>query len=86
MQGNREGRAKTFPKTFPTFRASTKCREIGKARQRLSLRLEPALNEGNREGRAKTFPTFRARTKCREIGKVGRRLSLRLEPALNVGK
>jgi len=27
MKGNREGKAKTFP----TFRASTKCREIGKA-------------------------------------------------------
>ena len=79
MQGNREGGAKTFP----TFRASIKCREIEKARRRLSLRLGP---EGNREGRAKTFPTFRASTKCREIGKVGRRLSLRLEPALNVGK
>jgi len=58
MQGNREGRAKTFlclgpegnkegrAKTFPTFRASTKCREIGKAGRRLSLRLEPALNVG----------------------------------------
>ena len=58
MQGNREGGAKTFlrlgpegnregrAKTFPTFRASTKCKEIGKARQRLSLRLEPALNAG----------------------------------------
>jgi len=42
MQGNREGRAKTFT----TFRASNKCREIGKARQRLSLPLEPALNAG----------------------------------------
>jgi len=27
MQGNRESKVKTFP----TFRASTKCREIGKA-------------------------------------------------------
>jgi len=42
MQGNREGRAKTFP----TFVVSTKCREIGKAGQRFSLRLEPALNVG----------------------------------------
>jgi len=58
MHGNREGVAKTFlrlgpegkkegrAKTFPTFRASTKCREIGKGRQRLSLRLGPALNVG----------------------------------------
>ena len=41
MQGNREGEAKTFlrlgpvgnregrAKSFPTFRASTRCREIG---------------------------------------------------------
>ena len=58
MQGNRESRAKTFP----AFRASTKCREIGKvgrrlsyvcgqreigkAGRRLSLRLELALNVG----------------------------------------
>jgi len=42
MQGIKEGRAKTFP----TLRASTKCREMGKARQRLSLRLEPELNAG----------------------------------------
>ena len=40
MQGNRDGGAKTFP----TFRASTKCREIGKAGRRLSLRLELTLN------------------------------------------
>jgi len=33
-------------KTFPTFRASTKCREIGKVGRRLSLRLELALNAG----------------------------------------
>jgi len=58
MQGNREGGAKTLlrlgpegnregrSKTFPTFRASTKCREIGKVGRRLSLRLEPALNVG----------------------------------------
>jgi len=62
MQGNREGKAKTFP-TFRastkcreiekvgrrlsnTIRASTKCREIGKTGQRLSLPLGP---EGNRE-------------------------------------
>jgi len=76
MEENRESRAKTFP----TFRVSTKCREIGKAGRRLFLRLGP---EGNREGRAKTFPTFRASTKYREIGKAGRRLSLRLELALN---
>jgi len=42
MWGNREGKAKTFP----TFRASTKCREIGKAGRRLSLHLGPALNVG----------------------------------------
>jgi len=42
MQGNREGRSKTFP----TFRASTKCREIEKVGGRLSLRLELALNGG----------------------------------------
>ena len=42
MYGNREDGAKTFP----TFRFSTKCREIGKAGQRLSLRLELALNVG----------------------------------------
>jgi len=41
-EGNREGRAKIFS----TFRASTKCREIGKAGRRLSLRLKPALNVG----------------------------------------
>ena len=58
MHGNREGGAKTFlrlgpegnregkEKTFPTFRFSTKCREIGKAGRRLSLRLGPALNVG----------------------------------------
>jgi len=58
MHGNREGGANTFlrlgpegnkegkEKTFPTFRASTKCREIGKAGRRLSLRLGPALNAG----------------------------------------
>jgi len=58
MHGNREGGAKTFlclgpegnkegrAKTFPTFRASTKYREIGKAGRRLSLRLGPALNVG----------------------------------------
>ena len=58
MQGNREGGEKTFlrlgpegnregrAKTFPTFRFSTKRRELGKARQRLSLRLELALNVG----------------------------------------
>jgi len=55
MQGNREGGAKNFlrlgpegkregrSKFFPRFRASTKCREIGKAGRRLSLRLGPAL-------------------------------------------
>ena len=79
MEGNRESKAKTFP----TFRTSTKCREIGKVGRRLSLR---SGLEGNREGRAKTFPTLRVSTKCREIGKVGRRLSLRLKLALNVGK
>jgi len=42
MYGNWEGRAKTFP----TFRASTKCGEIGKAGQRLSLRSGSALNVG----------------------------------------
>jgi len=42
MQGNKEGRAKTFP----TFTASTKFREIGKVERRLSLRFEPALNVG----------------------------------------
>jgi len=40
MYENREGGAKTFP----TFRAITKCRETGEAGRRLSLRLEPALN------------------------------------------
>jgi len=39
---NREGRAKTFA----TLRTSTKCREIGKARKRLSLRSDSALNVG----------------------------------------
>jgi len=42
MQGNREGRAKTLP----TFRASTKCSEIGKVGRRLFLRLELAPNVG----------------------------------------
>ena len=58
MEGNRESKAKTFP----TFRASTKCmeigkagrklsyvygqREIGKARRSLSLRFDSALNVG----------------------------------------
>ena len=42
MQGNREGRAKTFP----TFRASTKCREIGKAGRRFSFCLGSALTAG----------------------------------------
>jgi len=42
MKGSRESKAKTFP----TFRIYTKCREIGKARQRLFQRLEPALNAG----------------------------------------
>jgi len=82
MYGNRESRAKTFP----TFRANTKRREIGKARRRLSLRLELALNVGNGESRAKTSPTFRFSTKYREIGKARRRLSLRFGSTLNVGK
>jgi len=42
MYGNSESKAKTFH----TFRFSTKCREIGKAGRRLSLRLESALNVG----------------------------------------
>jgi len=58
MHGNREGEAKTFlrlgreenregrAKTFATLRTSTKCREIGKARKRLSLRSDSALNAG----------------------------------------
>jgi len=82
MRGNREGGVKNFP----TFAASTKCRERGKAGRRLSLPSGSALSVGTREGRAKPFPTFRFTTKCRDIGKAGRRLSLRLEPALNVGK
>jgi len=40
MQGNREGRAKIFP----TFRASTKCREIGKAVRIHSIRKGSAQN------------------------------------------
>ena len=47
---------------FPTFRASTNCREIGKVERRFSLRSEPALNVGNRESKAKTFLTFRFST------------------------
>jgi len=52
MQGNREGRAKTFP----ALRTSTKCREIGKARRRLSLRLGPALNVGKEGRQGEDFP------------------------------
>ena len=52
MKGNREGRARTFP----TFRASTKCREIGKAGLRFSLRLEPALNVGKYGKQGEDFP------------------------------
>jgi len=73
-------------KTFPTFRLSTKCREIGKAGRRHSPRLEPALNVGNMESKAKTFPTFRFSTKCREIEKGRRRLSLGFGSTQNVGK
>ena len=102
MQGNREGRAKTFP----TFLIYIKCREIGKARRRLSLRSGSAPNvgkqrkegkdfpqvsdphymQGNREGRAKTFPTFPIYTKCRETRRASRRLFLRFRSAPNVGK
>jgi len=42
MYKNREGGAKIFP----TFRASTKSREIEKAGQRLSLHSGSALNVG----------------------------------------
>jgi len=42
MEGNREGGANTFP----VFRVSTKCREIGKAGQRFSLHSGSAQNVG----------------------------------------
>jgi len=51
MYGNRKSKAKTFP----TFRFSTKCREIGKAGRRLFLRLEPALNVGKYGRRDEDF-------------------------------
>ena len=56
MHGNREGVAKSFlrlgregnkegrAKTFATLRTSTKCREIGEAKKRLSLRSDSELN------------------------------------------
>jgi len=43
----------------------------GNREGRLSLRLEPTLNVGKREGGAKTFPTFTFSTKCRELGNAG---------------
>jgi len=52
MKGNREGGAKIFP----MFGASTKCREIGKVRRRLSLRLKPALNVGKYGKQGEEFP------------------------------
>ena len=42
MYENKEGGAKIFL----TFRASTKCTEIGEARRRLSLRFGSTLNVG----------------------------------------
>jgi len=33
-------------KTFPAFRIYTKCREIGKAKRKLSLRFGSTLNAG----------------------------------------
>jgi len=66
MQGNRESTAKIFP----TFRFKAKCKEIGKAKRRLSLRSGPPLNVGNRESNANILPTLRVSNKCREIGKA----------------
>jgi len=39
-------RRESKAKTFPTFKLSTKCRDIGKARRRLSLRFGSTLNVG----------------------------------------
>ena len=52
MQGIREGRAKNFL----TFRASTKCREIGKAKRRLSQRFGSTLNVGKQGKQGEDFP------------------------------
>jgi len=82
MQGNRKSKVKTFL----TFRLSTKCRKIGKAGRRLSLRSGSALNVGKQGKQVKTFPTFRFSTKCREIRKARRKLSLRFGSTLNVWK
>jgi len=65
MYGNREGSAKTFS----TFRASTKCREIGKAGRRLSLRLEPALNVG--KARRRLSLRSGSKLNVRKYGKQG---------------
>ena len=52
MWGNRESKAKIFP----MFRASTKCKEIGKAGRRLSLRFGSALNVGKQGEQGEDFP------------------------------
>jgi len=51
MYGNRESKAKTFL----TFRFSTKCREIGKAGRRLSIRSGSALNVGKQGRQGEDF-------------------------------
>jgi len=43
-------------KTFPTFRLSTKCREIGKAGRTLSLLSGYALNVGKQGKHGEDFP------------------------------
>ena len=50
--GNREGMAKTFL----TFRFSTRCREIGKTRRRLSLHFGSTLDVGKYGRRGEDFP------------------------------